>query len=299
MATEGTVDIRPRTAGEILDDAWRLALADAPVLVLLGGLFQVPAFCAVLLLLARPAPAGPAQCLLPALAALLAALTGLGSGACQEWLRRRVEGKPVRPAQCLALALRHGPGHVAVRAVQLLGLLPCLVCLLIPGAGGVLLGLVCLVMPGLTVWVGGTSAHALLVAGKGRLGAALREQGREAAFAPGKAAAVTLSRLPLLLLAAVNLHLLAQVGLWAAANPGGLDTALAAAVMSPGNPVYLVALVLLCWLLLAPYAEAANFLLHLDTRTRQEGLDLLYRVQRVFATPSSGDKVTADLKMTR
>ena len=100
-----TVEIRPRTTGELLDDAWRLALADYPWLGLLSGLFLVPFFCVVLLLLTRPTPEGWAlKPLLPALAALLLPLTGLGSGACQELLRRRVGGRPARAAGCLAAA---------------------------------------------------------------------------------------------------------------------------------------------------------------------------------------------------
>ena len=41
---ERTLDIRPRTTGQILDDAWRLALADAPLLLTLSSLFSVPVF---------------------------------------------------------------------------------------------------------------------------------------------------------------------------------------------------------------------------------------------------------------
>ena len=39
MSTNTPIDLRPRTPGEILDDAWRLALADAPLLLALSGLF--------------------------------------------------------------------------------------------------------------------------------------------------------------------------------------------------------------------------------------------------------------------
>ncbi|HZY84429.1 MAG TPA: hypothetical protein VFE78_06340, partial [Gemmataceae bacterium] len=112
------VEIRPRTTGELLDDAWRLALADYPWLGLLSGLFLVPFFCVVVLLLSRPAPENWAvRLLLPALAALLLVLTGLGSGACQELFRLRAEGKPVGPAPCLRGALRRGLEHGAARAV--------------------------------------------------------------------------------------------------------------------------------------------------------------------------------------
>jgi hypothetical protein len=81
----------------------------------------------------------------------------------------------------------------------------------------------------------------------------------------------------------INLHLLAHAVLWVGENLAGFDTALLAVEMAlPANPTYTIALLMLGWLLLAPYFEAANFLLHLDTRTRQEGLDLFYRVQRSF-----------------
>jgi hypothetical protein len=84
MATDTTIDLRPRSAGEVLDDAWRLALAEAPLLLALSGLFAVPAAVALLLLLTRPAPESPLdRAILPALVALLIPLTGVGSAACQ------------------------------------------------------------------------------------------------------------------------------------------------------------------------------------------------------------------------
>src|SRR5262249_52888490 len=109
-----------------------------------------------------------------------------------------------------------------------------------------------------------------------------RELGREARFDPAKAAAVTLSRLPFLVLAAVNLHLLGAGVLWVANHLGGFDTALLSFELSVRDGAYDLALLLLTWLLLPPYFEASTFPLHSDTRARQEGLDLLYRVQRLF-----------------
>ncbi len=275
MADAG-VDLRPRTIGEILDDAWRLALADAPLLVLFSTLFLVPAFCVLLLLLAQPESAGAGGFLLPALAAVLLPTSGIGSGACQDLFRRRVEDRPAGAAECLREALRHGLEHAAARAVVLVA---------------VVVGMVLLVVPGLMAWVAATPVHALIAAGRGRTGGVWRELTREAAFNPGKAAVVTLTRVPLLVLAAINLHLLFQVLLWVGDNLAGFDVVLLAVEMEPfANPVYAVALLLLSWLLLAPFFEAANFLLYLDTRTRQEGLDLFYRVQRVFP---SGEAVPA------
>jgi hypothetical protein len=263
------VEIRPRTTGEILDDAWRFALADAPLLLLFAALFLVPAFIAVLLLLGQPAPSGIAQCVLPAVTALLLSLTGLASGACQELFRRRATDQAVSVRVCLWAALRHGLEHVAARAV--------LMC-------GIVLGLFVLLMPGLALWTSSTSIHALIAAGKGRSGTLLRELRRDAAFAPTKAAAITLGRFPLLLLAAIQLHLLGAVVLWIADNLGGFDTALLDVELRfLANPIYTTALFLLSWLLLAPFFEAGNYLLHIDIRTRQEGLDLQYRVERAFA----------------
>jgi hypothetical protein len=264
------VEIRPRTTGEILDDAWRLALADASLLLLFGALFLVPAFTVLLLLLAQPVPSGFAQCGLPALAALVLPLTGLASGACQELFRRRAADEPVSARDCLAAALRHGLEHASARAALLCA---------------VLFGLLLLLMPGLALWTSSTSLHALLAAGKGRSGGLLRELGREAAFAPAKATAVTLSRIPLLLFVALELHCLSKAVLWIVDNLGGFDMALLDAELAFWtNPVYTTALFLLSWLLLTPFFEAGNFLLHTDIRTRQEGLDLQYRVQRVFAS---------------
>jgi hypothetical protein len=280
MADAG-VDLRPRSTGEILDDAWRLALADAPLLVLFSALFLVPAFCVVLLLLARPAPAGASGLLLPALAAVLLPLTGIGSGACQELFRRRLEGQEAGAMDCLRAALRHGLEHASARAVVLVA---------------VVLGLVLLVMPGLTIWAAATPVHALVAAGRGRAGRLWREVTGEAAFKPARAAAVTLTRIPLLILAALSLHLLLQILLWVADNLAGFDVVFLAVELEPlANPVYGLALLLLSWLLLAPFFEASNFLLHLDTRTRQEGLDLFYRVQRVFPVAAGeGDKVNPE-----
>jgi hypothetical protein len=53
-------------------------------------------------------------------------------------------------------------------------------------------------------------------------------------------------------------------------------------LVSGSNPVYDVLLGLAAWILLAPYGEAATFLLHADARARFEGLDLWYRVRRLF-----------------
>jgi hypothetical protein len=266
-----SVALRPRTAGEVLDDAWRLALADFPALFALAGAGLAPLFAALLGLLAFPSPDGRLwQLLAAAGVAALVPWSGVGSGACQEWLRRRAVGEQPTLGTCWKSALGLWWQHAVARVVVL---------------SGVLLGLGCLIMPGLTLWAGGATVHAALASGRGRSSAGLSEMGREARFDAVKAGAVVLSRLPLLALTVINLHLLLGAALWALNNLVGVDVALLAfqfSLFGPFNPAYALALTLTAWLLLAPYAEASNFLLHLDTRTRQEGLDLLFRVQRLF-----------------
>jgi hypothetical protein len=249
--------------------------------LLFAALFLVPSFIAVLLLLGQPVPSGLAQCVLPASAAVLLPLTGLASGTSQELFRRRAAEQPVSVGGCLAASLRHGLEHAAARAV--------LMC-------GVVLGLFMLLMPGLALWTSSSSVHALIAAGKGRSGTLLRELRRDTASAPTRAATIVLCRLPLLLLVAVELHLLGAVLLWIADNLGGFDTALLDVELQFfANPIYTTALFLLSWLLLTPFFEAGNFLLHTDIRTRQEGLDLQYRVERYFAGLARATLILAGL----
>jgi hypothetical protein len=270
MATASQIDIRPRTVGEILDDAIRLGLADAGTLLALSGLFLVPALVVILLLLALPASGKTWQTLgLPALATVLLPLSGIGSGACQELFRRRASDTPVTLRGCLGSALRRGLDHVAARTVILLGL-----CLY--------------VLPGLAAWLIWVTAHAWISAGESRAGAAMRESARGLQRNGSKVTAVTSSRIAVTAFAVLNLHVAAGVCLWIAGNLGGLDTALLAAQLSLSNPVYLLTLVLFAWWLLSPFSEACNYLLHVDTRVRYEGLDLWYRIQRQFALSVRG-----------
>jgi hypothetical protein len=274
MPTDPTIDLRPRTAGEVLDDAWRLALAEAPLLLALSGLFAVPAVVAGLLLLMRPSPESAlGQCALPALVAVLLPLTGLGSGACQELFRRRAAGERVTLCACLRAALRRAPQHAAGRALTLLG---------------IGLGMLVLALPGLTLWVSLGTLHPILTAGDGRLFAALRDSARDAQRQPARSGAVVLSRLPLLLLTVWNLFLLAEAALWVAIGPAALDVAFLDLLLSPKNPAFVISLVALAWLALAPYFEASSFLLYLDNRVRHEGLDLTYRVRSLFRTFDKG-----------
>jgi hypothetical protein len=297
------VDLRPRTLGEILDDAWRLALADAPPLLLFNALFLVPAFIVALLLLAQPAPSGLAQGVLPAAVAVLLPLTGLASAACQEWFRRRTADEPIVIRDCLTAALRRGLEHATARAVLLGAALPGPLLLMgsfLPDTSPILrflcflFGSLLTFLLSLPLWGASASLHVLLNAGASRSGTLLRELRRDVAAAPGKSAALVLSRLPLLILLVIQLHLFAKVILWTADNLGGFDTSLLDVQLALlQNPVYTMSLFLLGWLLLTPFFEAGNFLLHIDIRTRQEGLDLQHRVQRAFAglARSPGDKI--------
>jgi hypothetical protein len=276
---DATLDLRPRSTGEVLDDAWRLALRDAPLLLLFSSLFQVPAFILFLMLMTQPSASGT-RALLPASVALVLLLTGIGSGACQELFRRRLEEQPVGPLACLWGGARNGLRHTAARGLVLAVALPALGLLVVPDL--VILGALVAPWPALLVWATAPILHPLIASRRGHLFLEFR---REAAAGVGKAAGVVLVRIPLLVIAVINLHLLLLICLWIGENFIGIYTALLAApLLLFGNPVYTLGLFLLAWLLLSPFFEAANLLLHLDARTRQEGLDLFYRVRRVFPT---------------
>lgn len=291
------MDMRPRTLGEIVDDAWRLALADAPLLLFFNALFLVPAFIALLLLLAQPVPAGSAQYLLPGLAAVLLPLTGLASGACQELFRQRAAAEPVAVRVCLNASLRRGLKHAAARAVVLCFTLPgpfLLIVSFLPDTSpivrfvGFLFGSLLTFLVSSPLWGACISLHVVLSAGAGRSGSLLAELRSDVAASTGRAAVFVLTRLFLILFVAIQLHLLAKVFLWTADNLGGFDTTLLDVQLTLfENPIYTTALILASWLLLAPFFESGNYLLHTDIRTRREGLDLQYRVQRAFGTRSS------------
>jgi len=291
VAPAGTalaVEIRPRTTGEIMDDACRLALADAPLLLALSGLFTVPVACIGLLLLALPQPESwAARWIFPALAGFFLPLTGLGSGACQEALRRRAEGEPVALAGCLGRALRRGLDHAAAAAVAWGLLLPIGIGVALPGgsyvlikwlaylAGAAVLGIVPMV-------VGGASVHAIIASEQKHWFDAWWTSGAEARRQPGKVAAIVCTRLILLLIALVNLFLLTHALLWVAESMLGFDLALVGVVLGFDNAVFLLILVIVAWIALTPFFEACNYLLHTDARARYEGLDLWYRVRRLF-----------------
>lgn len=288
------MDLRPRTLGEILDDACRCALADAPLLLLFKALFLLPSFTLLLFLLAEPTPLGIAKVWLPAIAALSLPLTGCSSGACQELFRRRAVGTSVEVRSCIVGALHRGVDHAAARATMLVLTLPgplMLIACFLPDASpilrflGFLFGSLLTLLLCMPLWSATTSLHPLLSAASPREDSLPSELRREAIAAPGKAALLVFLRVPLLFLLVVQLHLLGKIVLWAADNLAGLDTALLDVELQFfGNPVYTLALFLVGWLLLSPFFEACDFLLHTDIRTRQEGLDLQYRVQRLLTT---------------
>jgi hypothetical protein len=299
MTADIQLDIRPRTTGEILDDAWRLYLADAPLLLALSGLFLVPAASALLLLLALPKPQTPwLALLLPALTAALLPLTGLGSGACQEAFRRRAESKTATLLSCLGGALRRAPAHAAVCSLVLSMAAPGILWGVFTGHNMVtesvpLVWL--LLLLGGQLWIGSVlalsgPAHPRLAEGNDNWFSALLQAAVESQRQAGKALTIALGHQILVLLAIANLYLLVRLGLWVAGDLAGFDVALFGVLLSWNNPPFVLALVLLAWLLLAPFAEASNYLLHVDTRARYEGLDLWYRVQRLFPLP---DKVRA------
>src|SRR5262245_66106904 len=129
MTSDPNLDIRPRSTGELLDDATRLCLSDAPILLALCGLFLVPVAVALLLLFALPVAVSPwLSPALPAVAAFLLPLCGLASGACQELFRRRASDMPESLRVCLRGAMRRGAGHTAAAAVGGLFALPAACC---------------------------------------------------------------------------------------------------------------------------------------------------------------------------
>src|SRR5262249_41736812 len=227
-----------------------------------GLLFQVPAFAILLCLLGQPAT-WLERILWAVATALVLPLTGLGSAACQEVLLSVAEERQASAGACLLAALRRAPEHVAARAMLLVG---------------VVVGLFLMIFPGLGIWIALATVHTNIAAGRAGAWAGLGQAGREAARDSGKTGLVVLIRVPLLLMAVINLHLLGQALLWVAANLVGLDVTPWNTQVSLGNPIYLAALVLLCWMLLTPWFEAANFLLFLHRRTRRQGLALLLPV---------------------
>src|SRR5258707_59644 len=118
MASAAQNEVRPRTAGEILDDAWRLYLANGPLLLALSSVFAAPLCITLFCLLTGTLPASVWQRLLwPALAAVGMLLSGLGSGACQEFFRRAADGSRPTLGECLGASLHRAGNHAAARGL--------------------------------------------------------------------------------------------------------------------------------------------------------------------------------------
>ncbi len=108
MPADNDLNIRPRTTGEIFDDAWRLYLADVTGLLVISGLFYAPLAMLILLLVTERPPENLLMKLsLPILSALAVPWTGIGAGACQEAFQRRPGGTLV---SWLGAALREWAG---------------------------------------------------------------------------------------------------------------------------------------------------------------------------------------------
>jgi hypothetical protein len=285
MPPRDVVEARPRSTAEILDDAWRLYLADLPLLLALSALFFLPAAACLVALLGEPAGEtwGPAW-LLPLLASLLLPLTGLAAGACQEAYHSWAESYPIRFGECLKASLQRGLHHAASQGLALLLPVTFLVCLVSPvmpvglRTAALAISLV-LCVP---VAMFGLSRQPSLAAGQKRFWRAVKHSIRATSQHAGRAFLVVVLRGVLLVFAVLNLHLFLSFGLWAAENLGGFDVAFVGVLCSLGNAAYLLTLTLAAAWLLLPWNEAVNYLFFVDARTRYEGLDLWQRIEELF-----------------
>jgi len=102
MAAEGAALVGRGPRANCSTDAWRLYFADAPVLLLFSGVFLAPAFGALLLLAALPAPAHPVLRLLaPLLPLTLLVLNRPRFGGVSGMFRARAESKSASFLGCL------------------------------------------------------------------------------------------------------------------------------------------------------------------------------------------------------
>jgi hypothetical protein len=291
MAPRETVEARPRRTVEILDDAWRIALAEPVLLLSLTALFQLPAFASFLWLLCEPVPqSGLWRLVLPAFAALLLMTTGLAAGACQEAFHSWAEGYPVRFGECILSALQRGLHHIGSQAITLLPL----VLLLLSAAAMVelrnpaMFSLLLILIPSWVIaMLFGLSRQPAFAAGQQRFWRGVRYSLRATTQHFGRACLVLLVRGFLMFVAILNLHLFWNFVLWTAENLGGIDVALLGVLSTLVNPVYLFTLIALAWWLLTPFNEAVNYLFFIDARTRYEGLDLWHRVEELFPVRQS------------
>jgi hypothetical protein len=284
MPPREVVEARPRSTAEILDDAWRIYLADLPLLLALSALFFLPAMTCLVVLVCLPAGVWWADWLLPLLASLLLPLVGLSAGACQEAYHSWVESYPVQFGECLKAALGRGLHHVASQALSLVPALVLLVSLASPIVPANLRTTVvgCTLAAWLPIAMFGLSRQVSLAAGQKRFWRAVKHSIRATSQHAGRAFLIVVLRALLLAFAVLNLHLFLNFGLWAAESLGGFDVAFLGVLCSLGNTAYLLSLVLAAAWLLMPWNEAVNCLFFVDARTRYDGLDLWQRVNELF-----------------
>jgi len=276
------VQFRPRSTGEILDDAWRTYFVGLPLLLVLSGLFFVPAAAATIWLLTQPADQQPWY--VAVLAAVLLVATGLGAGACQEAMHFWAERLPTSIWRCLKAVNRRALNHLVCQALLLALPMSALFFFVVPSLIEPLRWLagVFLAFLSFMVMVVGVSRHAILAAGQKNLWRALRDSGRASGRQPLRAAVIVASRFLLLGFALLNLHMFFQFGLWIAEDMAGFNVAVLRRLCTFDDPAYLVLVVALAWWLLTPFFEAANFLFYVDSRSRFEALDLWLRVEEHF-----------------
>jgi hypothetical protein len=295
------VDYRLRTLGEILDDGTRLLLRDLGPLYFLSTLFATPWLAMLLWCLTEPTSAW--TWLLGFAAAGLMFMGGLGPGACQELLRQRAADRRPGAWDCIRGALARAPVHMALR---ILWLVPLLAIAIVTktvssmasyrwpweaqAAVGLLLILV-FALPVLLLLLRGLTGHAQAAEGLTRLGETFRASAQEVRRQSGKAWGLLLALVCIFLLLILNLFALTLVGIMLAESLGGQDLAYATRLMSLGDSVFFTVMLVLAYLLLAPYIEIVRHLYHVDARTRYEGLDLWYRVRRQFPVAAASKSV--------
>src|SRR5437899_3352064 len=246
MAPREAVEARPRSTVEILDDAWRTAFADAPLLLSLSALFILPALTCLLALLCQPLPdAWWARLWLPALTALLLPLTGLSSGACQEAFHSWAEGYPIRVGESLRAAAQRGLNHLASQALAVIVPLTLVALVVAPALSpAAKVVLVLLMLPAWFFWsVFGLSRQPSFAAGQQRFWRGFRYAFRASGWHFGRACLLQVVRGLVFLFALFNFHLFWRFALWVAGDLAGFDVALLGVLCSLGNPVYLLALV--------------------------------------------------------
>jgi hypothetical protein len=297
-ANDNAIAIRPRTTGEILDDAIRLYQCDALMLLAFSFIFLAPAGISLLLMLCEPRPQVLwLKPIWPLTTAALFSLTGLNSTVCQEIYQRRSQGEPVTLAACFRSLGTIGPGHVALRAVLLVpyafaaGLAVSVTAFAVrdsdsAGSWTVIAGALALVLVRVVLGPPLAGAHPALSSNARSVFTALGASLLGGARQPGKATVLVLVQIVLFAMAVLNLQLFLQFGLDMVSSFVGLETAFVAHVLSLGNPVYVLSLLLLVWVVMNPLAEAVQFLFHADGRARHEGLDLWFRVGRSFPVRS-------------